>query len=213
MDSRTIPTGRRSRAASRSALAAAALTCALAGDAHAQDRDFEIGPWLGWEGGVEWQGGRQRDVFYLNAGLDVTVSPTTFGSAGYGGAFELRTGPWLAFHAPTDRKASGEGGLTMIVTQTNHAQWGTFGLRVGTGYGGDFEAHIVATAWGGVRYVPARAGEGSSGGFPKATGLRVVATYRHTIDPIERTALVFGIELEPDYFLPPYSLFKWGGKH
>ncbi|MEZ4307460.1 MAG: hypothetical protein R3F14_05365 [Polyangiaceae bacterium] len=29
-------------------------------------------------------------------------------------------------------------------------------------------------------------------------------------DPV---ATVFGVEMEPEYFLPPYSLFKWGGKH
>jgi hypothetical protein len=193
-------------------LLATALACALPAEARAQTSGFEIGPWLGWAAGPEWQHGRQRDVFSLNAGLDVTADLWRLGG-GYGGAVEVRMGPYAALQIPLDRKASGEGGLTMIFTQAHHASWGTYGLRLGAAYGGDRETDLVATLWGGVRYVLERTGQGSGGTFAKATGVRIVATYRETIDPVKATALVFGIEFEPDYFLPPYSLFKWGGKH
>lgn len=193
-------------------LAAAAVVCASPAAAHAQGADFEVGPWLGWAAGVEWAGGRQRDVLSLNAGLDTTAAVSQLGG-GYGGTVEVRLGPWVAFESPLDRKASGEGGLTMIVTQSRHASWGTYGLRVGAGHGADRATHLVATLWGGVRYVPMRAGEVPSGPIAKATGVRIVATYRTTVTPIEAAALVFGIEFEPEYFLPPYKLFKWGGKH
>ena len=183
-----------------------------AGEARAQSTDLEIGPWLGWAAGVEWRGGRRRDVAYLNTGFDATAIAGGFGG-GYGGAVEVRLGPWLALHLPADRHASGEGGLTLIVTQTQHASWGTYGIRFGGGYGADREAHIVGTLWGGVRYVPFRAGQAPPGLVSKATGIRVVATVRRTLGQVQGEALVFGIEFEPDYFLPPYSLFKWGGKH
>jgi hypothetical protein len=99
------------------------------------------------------------------------------------------------------------------LTQTQHASFGTFGLRVGVGHGGDRETHLTATLWGGVRYVPVRAGQAPRGLVSKATGIRVVATARRLLGPDPGSALLFGVELEPDYFLPPYSLFKWGGKH
>jgi len=187
------------------------LAGAPSGEACAQSSDIEIGPWLGWAAGPEWQNGRQRDVFRLSVGLDATDRTGTFGD-GYGGAWEVRMGPWLAFELPSDRRPGGEGGMTMILTQVHHASWGTFGLRLGAGYGAELATTLVATLWGGVRFVPARAGQGS-GSFAKATGVRIVATYRETLEPMKATALVFGIEFEPDYFLPPYALFKWGGKH
>lgn len=188
------------------------LALALPAEARAQTSGFEIGPWLGWAAGPEWQHGRERDVFSLNAGLDVTADVWIFGSP-YGGPIEVRMGPYAALQIPTDRKASGEGGLTMIFTQVQHASFGSYGLRFGAAYGGDRETDLVATLWGGVRFVPERSGQGSGGTFAKATGVRIVATYRETIEPVKATALVFGVEFEPDYFLPPYSLYKWGGKH
>lgn len=178
----------------------------------AQSTGLEIGPWLGWAAGPEWHHRSQRDVFSLNAGLDVTAAVWHVGG-GYGGPVEVRMGPWAALEIPMDRKPSAEAGLTMIFTQTQHASWGTFGLRVGAGHGGVDDTDLVATLFGGVRYVAERAGQGTGGSFAKATGVRIVATYRETLAPVDTAALVFGIELEPDYFLPPYSLYKWGGKH
>lgn len=206
------PTTPRTRTALAAALAAVAFAVAAPREAHAQSTDFEVGPWLGWEAGRQWGQARQQDVYALNAGFDATVIAGVFGG-GYGGAWELRSGSWLALRMPGDRGASGEGGWTVVLTQTQHASWGTFGLRVGAGYGGDREAHVVATLWGGVRYVPARAGQAPDGPVSKATGIRIVATARRIVDPIDAPSLVFGVEFEPDYFLPPYSLFKWGGKH
>lgn len=196
------------------ALVLVAVTALPAGEARAQSTDSEIAPWLGWAAGWDWKDGRQRDVTFLHLGLDATGMVSRPGNPiGYGGDLELRMGPWVAFQAPTGRGGSGEGGLTMILTQTEHASYGTFAVRFGGGYGGDHESYFTATLWGGVRYVPARAGQDSGGGFVKATGVRIAATYRKIAAPEPSDVLAFGIEFEPDYFLPPYSLFKWGGKH
>lgn len=195
------------------ALGAAASVLSAQAASRAQSSDVEVGPWLGWAAGVELlDHGKDRPASLLNAGFDITSFVTAFGG-GYGGPWEVRMGSWAAFNAPTGHGASGEGGITLVLTQAQHASWGTFGLRGGVGYGGDHETHVTMTLWGGVRYVPARAGYGASGLFSKATGIRIVMTARREIDPVEVGALLFGVEFEPDYLLPPYSLFKWGGKH
>jgi hypothetical protein len=204
------------RSARRALLAAAAALALLIGvpatEARAQSTDFEVGPWLGWAAGWQWKNGVETSAYILNAGFDGTVYATEFGG-GYGGAWEVRTGSWLAFNAPTDGGASGEGGLTLIFTQTRHASFGTFAVRVGAGYGGDRETHVTATFWGGVRYIPARAGQAAPGPLSKVTGCRIVATVRRIVDPFQSEAILLGVEFDPDWFLPPYSLHKWGGKH
>ncbi len=202
--------------ARRPLLRALTLVAALvwpSGEARAQSKDSEIAPWLGWAAGWDYRNGHQRDVTFLNIGLDATGIVARPFNPGYGGEVELRMGPWIAFQAPAGQGGSGEGGVTMIATQTQHASFGTFAVRLGGGYGGDHESYFTATLWGGVRYVAARAGEGNDGVFRKATGVRIVATYRKIAAPEEGDVVAFGLEFEPDYFLPPYSLFKWGGKH
>src|SRR5688572_19605972 len=87
---------RKSRAV---ALSIAVLVGVPAADARAQSTDYEVGPWLGWAAGWKWQGGQQSEAYILNAGFDATVYATEFGG-GYGGAWEVRPGPWLAFNAP-----------------------------------------------------------------------------------------------------------------
>ena len=77
----------------------------------------------------------------------------------------------------------------------------------------DVGNHIVVTAWGGVRYVPARSEAGPPGRFSKATGVRIIASYRAGLDEREPGSLVLGVEFEPDYVLPPYSIDKWMGAH
>ena len=212
------------RAATGAAFGAAIGAALVLGAAReARAADFEVAPWLGWAAGVEWYDGgpralRRRDpqgLFLLNVGLEATTATWVFGG-GSGGAFEVRMGPWLALQTPTDGRASGEGGLSLIFTNTEHASWGTFGLRTGMGYGGADQTYVTTTLWGGVRYVPARVwrnGGGDRGPIAKATGIRIVATVRRIVDPVEMPAVLFGIEFEPEYFLPPYELFKWGGKH
>lgn len=203
----------------RSGLLVAVGAALLAGaaPARAQRPDFEVGPWLGWAAGTEKAGAVERGVFWMNAGVDATAVASIFG-AGWlrGGAIEARLGPWLALHLPTDTQPSGEGGLSMILTQTEHASWGSFGLRVGGGHGGDRESYVTGTLWGGVRYVPARSqGGGSAGAGPiaKVTGIRIVMTYRAVVEPVATSAIVLGIEFEPEYVLPPYSPAKWAGAH
>ncbi|MBK8253818.1 MAG: hypothetical protein IPK82_14280 [Polyangiaceae bacterium] len=174
--------------------------------------DFEIGPWLGWAAGPNLGKGGPSEVTFVNAGFDVTTPVWIFGG-GYGGSSELRFGPWIAYQSLLGVGSMGEGGLTLVLTKTEHAQWGTFGVRMGGGYGLDNQAHFVATFWGGVRYVPVRAGESPDGIANKVTGIRIVASVHHQLDPENISALVFGVEFEPEYLLPPYSPYKWAGKH
>lgn len=200
------------------AAAGAALTLALVltfGGAARADQSgagrYEISPWLGWTGGARARGAEQQSLFSLNAGVEVTIAdtqPSFFPAFSFN---ELRLGPWLAFDS-VDR-GLGEGGLSMILTHTRHASFGTFGLRAGAGYGADRATHFVVTATGGVRYVPDRVGASSGGTFSKVTGIRIVATCRQTVDPFQSTALVLGVEFEPSFFLPPYSIEKWLGVH
>ncbi|MEZ4307461.1 MAG: hypothetical protein R3F14_05370 [Polyangiaceae bacterium] len=114
--------------------ASLAVLCGAGGEALAQSGDFEVGPWLGWAAGIKSRGASETDYGFLSAGFDVTVPVETFGSV-YGGAFEWRMGPWVGATLAPDRPGTGEGGLTMILTQTEHASWGTYGVRFGAGTG------------------------------------------------------------------------------
>jgi hypothetical protein len=178
-------------------------------------RKIEIGPWLGSAGGVRWGGGKDRDVLSLSIGIDATSVIGTVGNLNqYGGRYEFRMGSWAAYDLLWEPGGVGEGGALFLFTQTQHAQWGTFGVRVGAGYGGDHASHLVVTFTGGVRYVPDRtSSSGDEGRFARATGVRIIATIRRSLDRPEDVALIAGVELEPLFFLPPYSGLKLGGYH
>jgi hypothetical protein len=175
---------------------------------------IEIGPWLGSAAGSRWGGGKDRDVASLSIGLDATSVVETVGNLNqYGGRYELRMGAWAAYDPLWEPGGVGEGGVLLLFTQTKHAQWGTFGVRVGAGHGGDHVSHLVITLLGGVRYVPDRSEQREPGRFATATGARIIASFRRTFGREDDGALIVGIELEPRFFLPPYSLFKLGGYH
>lgn len=178
---------------------------------------LESSAWLGVGGGYRLVGTELFDVVELSAGAELTGQLATFGKpAQYGGAFELRVGPWAAavFASPD---VLGEGGFKLSVTQTSHAQWGTFDVRVGGG-AGSFESpwaeHVVVTATGGVRSFPDRY-RTSAGGTPTVLAfgsvLRLFLTTRvrqGSASPWEITA---GIELEPSFLGPPYSWSRLAG--
>ncbi len=203
--------------------------------AAADQTNFEVGPWLGWAAGSARKTLRVPTPFgvfekqtetaatSVNAGLDVTTAVTFFGG-GYGGPWEIRLGPWGAFEIPGDRGAFGEGGLTLVLTEQRHASFGTYGIRIGGGYGGDREPSFSVTLFGGVRYVPARSGRegsGPAGVIENATGLRLVLTARRFFERQVRVpfgeqetgVILFGVEFEPSFLLPPYAPEKWGGAH
>jgi len=175
---------------------------------------MELSPWLFAAGGVRSADGSNRAIASLGGGLDLTFGIATFGSReAYGGQMESRFGPWSAVETSTDRVRA-EGGVGLSLGQVRHAQWGTVGLRAGAGYGSDGSPHVVGMFTWGVRYVPGRNDPEHDACNPSpfafASGARFFAAVRRAFEP-QVNEFVFGLEFEPTWFLPPYSLFKWGG--
>ncbi len=205
--------------------------CADVGLSFARPAVAEWTDWIGVGGGVTHVGeGDHRAAVALRAGGGVDFSIARFGSEQhYGGQFEMRSGPWLGaettFHVTTL-----EGGLTLDLGQTYHAQWGTFALRVGGGARLEDDrwapAGSVTLSWG-VRSVLARYSEGGGcvrgdrtdvvdHGTPArthalASGFRLFGTARLDLDG--HAALIFGLELEPTFLAPPYSGGRLLGTH
>lgn len=136
------------------------------------------------------------------------------------GRAELRWGPWVQA-STLGSVALVEGGFKLHLGAFYHASWGTYDLRLGGGYGawsGEREPHAAVTlAWGfrsvvgrytvrGFCDPPARTRPLASGGV-----LRFFVTHRRTLDRSELRETVFGIELSPELFLPPYSWFRLFG--
>lgn len=179
--------------------------------------------WISGGGGVRFRDGARDGLGILGAGAEVTAGLATLGSEHrYGGPFELRWGPWT--NVVTDLSgARAEGGLLLSVGQVKHAQWGTYALRVGGGIGDDglgLSPHVVATLTGGVRYVEGRysfrgACDPTARPEPSAfaSGVRVFGSARAALTGEGGFQLTFGLELEPTFFFPPYSLRKWIGAH
>jgi hypothetical protein len=178
--------------------------------------------WLSGGGGALWRLGKDSlRLGVAGAGAEVSFALAQLGKQHrYGGPVELRWGQW-AMGSSDFHGGRGEVGLLMSVGQVAHAQWGTYALRLGGGYGDDTlgrRPHVVATFTGGVRYVadryhdrgacdpPARAKDSAF-----ASGARLFATARSTLDTDRAWQLTFGVEIEPSWFFPPYSLHKWIG--
>ncbi|WP_394834384.1 hypothetical protein LVJ94_48580 [Pendulispora rubella] len=176
---------------------------------------LELAPWIFVAGGARMVDGPNRAIPSLGGGGDVTFGFATFGRPeAYGGRFEIRLGPWGAMETTLDR-VRGEGGLAFSLGQVRHARWGTFAVRAGGGHGSDGSSHLVGVFTWGVRYVPGRDDPEHDALNPRtfalASGARLFAAVRTTDEPAHASELVFGLEFEPTWFLPPYSLFKWGG--
>lgn len=146
----------------------------------------------------------------LDFGAELTLQLTTFGSR-YN-AYELRGGGFGAV-ALSDHAVLGEVGETLVFTQVEHAQFGTFDLRAGGGVGlfdGEVAPHVVVTATGGIRsfrnrYEPRR----PAIAFGSVLRLFLTSRIRPTVDvPVEA---VFGLEVEPTFLLPPWSWMKLAG--
>jgi hypothetical protein len=179
--------------------------------------NLEWSYWLAGGGGSGKGGGQGL----VGVGTEATTGLATFGDPHhYGGPFELRWGPWWGLVSDL-RGVRGEGGLTWLFGQTQHAQWGTYGLRLGGGFGDDglgSAPHFVATLTGGIRQVEGRYADRGACDPPMqpkavafATGIRLFASARTVFSAERPWQLTFGIELEPSFFFPPYSLQKWIG--
>lgn len=195
--------------------------------------------WLGVGGGWGAIGtpGEHADLL-VRAGGAVDFELARVGSEQqYGGPVEVRLGPWIGgdgtFGAsPREPIVALEGGLSLDVGQTSHAQWGDFALRIGAGVAlGSLYATTttvpsgsITITWG-VRSVLDRYRWGGAcvtdhgltaidTGPPAsdhalASGARLFGTAR--IDGDGVTSLVLGIELEPSFFFPPYADGRWIG--
>jgi hypothetical protein len=166
-------------------------------------------------------GGEGETGFNLSFGAEGSFGLAELSSnRRYGGAFTLRSGPWLGASTSFDGML-GEGGLHLAFGQRSHAQWGSFTVRAGAGYGNDLgraASHAVVMVTGGVhsflgRYTERGACERPAPAQGPGWGsvLRLFGTDRTTLDSPRIHQWVFGLELTPSYFLPPYSLPRWGG--
>ncbi|HSO33317.1 MAG TPA: hypothetical protein VLT33_12375 [Labilithrix sp.] len=204
--------------------------CADIGLSLAKPAFAEWTTWLGAGAIVTKVGTRDHDTaFAMRAGGAVDFSVARFGSERqYGGQHELRAGPWLNAETTFFGATALEGGGSFDLGHTYHARWGTGGLRLGWG-----ALHLddrwrpggSATLTWGVRSVPARYVDGGAcvegdrlthvdQGRPRralalASGARAFATARADTDG--NATLTFGIEIEPTFLLPPYSLARLAG--
>ncbi len=183
---------------------AIAFVLATAGVARAQPVAVEWTAWLGVESTIR-TGDRELGV-RAGAAVDFELVqvPNPWKT---GGNFELRAGPWLGADTTFDSHVV-EGGVALDVGQTTLATNGTYTVRLGLGLDDDHRRLGSLTVLGGVRYVPAR------DFYPKpktahASGARVFATVRKGFDG--GTQWLIGIELDPSWVLPPYSLDKLAG--
>jgi len=182
--------------------------------------NLEWSYWITAGGGLDTMGsGRQFGAF--GAGTEVTTQLAATGKKyQYGGAYEFRGGPW--WNIVSDfRGTRAEGGYVVSFGQIQHAQWGTYSVRVGGGIGDDrlgLSPHFVVTVTGGVRYAGERYSERGACDpkpEPKAVAMvdqfRLFATARSTLVQGAPWQFTFGVEFSPTFFLPPYSLGKWIG--
>ncbi len=179
--------------------------------------ELECSAWLGVGGGSRLVGNELFTFAEVSAGVEGTAQVATFGPAAqYGGAYELRLGPWAAV-ALASPAALAEAGFELTFTQLAHAPFGTFDVRAGGG-AGSFESpwapHFVVTATGGVRSFPDRY-RSSPGGTPTVLAfgsvLRLFLTTRVRMESVSPWEISAGIELEPTFLAPPYSWRRLAG--
>jgi hypothetical protein len=180
--------------------------------------------WMLGGGGWERSAHSSSSVGILGIGGEVTFGPVLryrgFPShSWYDRDAELRVGLWTIGATRFDG-ALFEGGVKTHLGAVKHAEWGTFDLRLGAGYG-SFDtgrsAHLVATfAWG-TRSFQQRYGLCGPGpqNLPKAHGygsiLRPFMTLRRSLDGNPGTQITIGVELSPTFLLPPYSWWRLAG--
>lgn len=156
-------------------------------------------------------------------GADLTFGLLTypgFPSGPYGalGRAELRGGPFVQMDMTGDGGLV-EAGITLALGAVYHASFGTWTLRLGSGYGVRLNAgpHVGVTfAWG-VRSVRARYSKRGHCDAPtqtkpsaEAAVARLFVTHRRTLrEPASE--LLVGLELSPTFLLPPYTSFRLTG--
>ena len=196
-------------------------SCSLLAINDVSPASFELSPLLQAGGGFRSTPQDERALLSLAGGLEGTFGLAGVGSARqYGGPVEFRIGPWLGVETPLDG-VRGEGGLALSLGQVQHARWGTFGLRLGGGHDFAERTHLVGVFTYGVRYVPHRVGPTRGvcdpptpvPAFAFGSGARLFTALRKPVEVASGYELVFGIEFEPTFFLPPYSGSKWIGAH
>lgn len=177
--------------------------------------------WATLGGGLVQRDDGWEDTPLFGVGAEVALALARLSDGRhYGGAFLLRWGTWLAgFNA--GEGGLFEGGLHLSFGQASHAQWGTFTLRAGAGYGdglGPAAGHLSLTLTGGVHSFLGRYSErGACDSKPKPAPFgmgnvaRLFATARVSLDGSHIVQWTFGLELSPGYLAPPYSALRWAG--
>ena len=204
--------------------------CADVGLSLAKPAFAEWTRWLGAGAAITRVGTPAHDLsFAFRVGAAVDFSVARFGSERqYGGPHELRAGPWLNAETTFFDTTVVEVGGLFDLGHTYHARWGTFGMRVGWAaiHRDDrWRPGGSATLTWGVRSVPARYVTGGAcvegdrltrvdEGPPRrslalASGARAFVTGRADADG--HAMMTFGIEIEPTFLFPPYSLGRFGG--
>ncbi len=194
----------------------------------------EWSTWLGLGGGKRFTGD-ERGRFGLRIGGTVDFPLARLGRRGrYGGSFEFRTGPYVQAETTIDAQLF-EGGVTLDFSQYKHAQWGTFAIRGGGGvalrqseargtpdrlvpFGSITLTYGVRSTWGRtVSFLMCerdidnefREATGPRAGNGYASGARLYGTVRVDRDGV--VSVMFGVEIEPSFFFPPYSLIRMIG--
>ena len=153
----------------------------------------------------------------MRVGGIVDFGIATFGERDYGGPMHLRLGPYLLGESDL-ASVLVEVGAELSLGQVAHARWGTFGLRLGVARGFETPSgptQAAATLLWGVRAVAGRYSERGACDYPAApaghgyaSGFRFYAGVRTTVAGGSDAMIHFGIEVEPSFLFPPYSLSR-----
>ncbi len=188
-------------------------------------RIAESTTWVFAGGGLEERRGFSPSPAILGIGAEVTIGPLAryrgFPSSAWDpGDAEVRAGVWAVGATHFDGRTLVEGGVKAHLGAINTAEWGTFDVRLGAGYGA-FDAKkspfFVTTFTWGVRSFQQRYGLCGPGShnLPKAHGygsvIRAFVTLRRATNAEPNVEFTVGIELSPTFLLPPYSWFRLGG--
>lgn len=183
--------------------------------------------WSYWVAGgaVRPRGDRWDATAGVGAELDTALLrypgfPAHAGAGIFRNEAELRLGVWSA-GAVRPQGGLVESGAALNLSATGHAVFGTFGLRVGSGYGAfgsGRSGHGNITLTYGLRAVSGRylkQGSCEPEPIPKpvllASVARLFVTYRRAIADGNDWETVVGLELSPTFLLPPYQWSKLAG--
>lgn len=197
----------RSSLASVLAVVVAATVGAMPALARADESPAEVSAWFGVGSGGRDVPETVAQLVEVTFGMDMTYRMLLIG-----GEYELRIGPFLNT-AVSDVLAIGETGIELTFSEDGHAQWGTFDIRAGGGNGivfGELTPHWVVTATGGIRSFANRF-DSSQDLISFGSVFRSYGTLRLRPDSPHPWDISFGIEVEPTFLFPPYSLSKLMG--